>query len=143
MAYKRTRVKICGITHMAAAVAAVEAGADALGFVFASGPRLITLRQAREIIRALPPFVNRVGVFVDAEKEYVLEIAAGCGLDTLQFHGRESPEYCRSFREPYDKNEISGMNGSEGAGSNNGTFINNGNNGNNGSFINDGTFTGY
>lgn len=82
------RVKICGITTIEDALAAVEAGAHALGFVFAPSPRQVTPEQAAAIIAALPPFVHSVGVFVDGDIEAVL---SRCPLDAVQFHGRESP----------------------------------------------------
>lgn len=83
---------------MADAVAAVEAGADALGFVFyEKSPRHITPAQAASIIRQLPPFVSRVGLFVDAPMEEVAMLMSTTGIDTLQFHGDESPEYCGRF----------------------------------------------
>ena len=78
-------------------MAAAEAGADAVGMVFAPSKRQISVDIAREICRALPPFVSKVGVFVDADEEEVKEIAEFCGLDTLQFHGKETPEYCSRF----------------------------------------------
>ncbi len=92
-----TRVKFCGITCLDDALAAVRHGADALGFVFAQSPRKIDPQRAREIIRRLPPFIITVGVFVDAPAECVQETALLCRLDAVQFHGRESPEYCRCF----------------------------------------------
>lgn len=92
------RVKICGLTNLADALGAVEAGADALGFVFhPPSPRFVRPEDAREIVRQLPPFVARVGVFVDAEADRVGEIARRVGLDTLQFHGQETPDYCAGF----------------------------------------------
>jgi len=84
-----TRIKICGITNLPDALAAVEAGADALGFVFAPSPRQVTPRQAAEILRELPPFVTTVGLVVDQDPLPILE---GCPVDVLQFHGSESPE---------------------------------------------------
>lgn len=82
------RVKICGITTVEDALAAVEAGAHALGFMFAPSPRQVTPEQAAAIIGALPPFVQTVGVFVDGDVEAVL---ARCPLDAVQFHGEETP----------------------------------------------------
>ena len=79
------RVKICGIRTPEAALAAVEAGAHALGFVFAPSPRRVTPQEVERIIRELPLFVSRVGVFVDAPRQEALEIAGGCRLDVLQF----------------------------------------------------------
>ena len=81
------RVKICGITSVADALAAVEAGADALGFVFASSPRQVTPEQARAILREVPPFVTTVGLVVDQDPRPILE---QCALDVIQFHGAES-----------------------------------------------------
>ena len=98
-----TLVKICGIQNMADAQAAVEAGADALGFVFAPGRRRLAPDTARAIIRRLPPRVLAVGVFVDAKADLVRQIAAHCGLGALQFHGREAPDYCGQFRLPVIK----------------------------------------
>ena len=93
------RVKICGIRTLDAAQAAVEAGAHALGFVFAPSPRRVTPQEAERIIRELPPFVSRVGVFVDAPRQEVLAVAGHCRLDVLQFHGGEGPDYCRGWRQ--------------------------------------------
>src|SRR5205085_4705850 len=83
------RVKICGITNIEDALAAVDAGAHALGFVFAPSPRQVTPEAAAAIIAALPPFVQTVGVFVDQD---VAAILARCPLDAVQFHGEEPPE---------------------------------------------------
>ena len=91
------RIKICGITNKEDALAAAHLGADALGFVFAPSPRRILAESAREIIKALPPFVKTVGVFADEDPERVSSIAAMCGLDLLQLHGSESVDYCSSF----------------------------------------------
>jgi phosphoribosylanthranilate isomerase len=92
------KVKICGITNVEDALAAVDAGADALGFMFyAPSPRCVTMERAAKIIQELPPFVARVGVFVDPTEEEVRHAITGCGIDTLQFHGDESPEFCRRF----------------------------------------------
>ena len=89
------RVKICGITNVDDALLAVEAGADALGFVFYPGsPRCVTPERAAEIIRVLPPFVQTVGLFVNESAERVNAIAKECRLDIIQLHGDESPAYC-------------------------------------------------
>jgi phosphoribosylanthranilate isomerase len=94
----RVRVKICGITNVDDALAAVDAGADALGFMFYEGsPRNVSPKVVGEIVRQLPPFIAKVGVFVNALEGIVHRIAAECGLDTLQFHGDESPELCQKF----------------------------------------------
>jgi phosphoribosylanthranilate isomerase len=91
-------VKICGITNLADATQASEAGADALGFIFYDqSPRSITVAAAAAIARSLPPFIVKVGVFVDAEEELVYNAIAECQLNLLQFHGAESPAYCRQF----------------------------------------------
>lgn len=92
-----TFVKICGITHVADALAAAAAGADALGFVFAPSPRRITPRQAAAISAMLPPGIRTFGVFVDEEEAFVRDVAVTVGLDHLQFHGRETPEYVQRF----------------------------------------------
>jgi len=100
----RTRVKICGITTVDDAVAAVRAGADAIGFVLWPGsPRVVVAAEAHRIASALPPFVTTVGLFVDATAEHVREAVATVPLDLLQFHGAEGPDFCRSFGRPYLK----------------------------------------
>jgi phosphoribosylanthranilate isomerase len=92
------KVKICGVTNAPDALAAWEAGADALGFIFYEpSPRHVPIRVAAEIIRELPPFVAKVGVFVNAAEEVVRRAVGECGIDTLQFHGDETPEFCRKF----------------------------------------------
>lgn len=93
-----TRVKICGLTSAADALAAVRAGAHALGFVFAPSPRQVSVMTAKEIIKSLPPFVTTVGVFVDRPAEEVEEIVRECGLDLVQLHGRETPAFCARFQ---------------------------------------------
>jgi phosphoribosylanthranilate isomerase len=93
-----TKIKICGITNVDDALMAVELGADALGFIFyPKSPRYIKVREAANICNALPPFVTKVGVFVD-ELEYEIEKALGeCLLTALQFHGEEPPGFCQKF----------------------------------------------
>jgi phosphoribosylanthranilate isomerase len=92
------RIKICGITNLEDALLAAELGADALGFIFyAQSPRKVAPEAAREIIAQLPPFVAAVGVFVDEATTAVQELAANVGLDWVQLHGQESPEYCRNL----------------------------------------------
>src|SRR5262249_39235336 len=87
------RVKICGITNEEDARLSIEAGADALGFIFVEGtPRFITPEAAARIIAGLPPFVTTVGVFWDHAPGHVKAVAAECGLGALQFHGEEPPE---------------------------------------------------
>src|SRR5258706_6706025 len=92
------KIKICGITDSVDALAAAEAGADALGFMFYKpSPRYVSIIRAGKIIAELPPLIARVGVFVDAAEELIQEAISECGLDTLQFHGQEPPEFCRKF----------------------------------------------
>lgn len=92
------KVKICGITSLEDAMGAAEAGADLLGFVFYErSPRCVSIEKAAGIIRQLPPFVVTVGLFVDAPEELVVRAAGQCALGLLQFHGEETPEYCRQF----------------------------------------------
>ena len=99
-----TRVKICGITRIEDAICAAEMGADAIGLVFyAPSPRAVGIQQAANLVDALPPFVTTVGLFVNAEPEFVREVLAAVPLDLLQFHGDESPEYCEGFKRPYMK----------------------------------------
>jgi phosphoribosylanthranilate isomerase len=103
------KIKICGITNVADALTAVEAGADALGFVFAPSPRRVSPEQAAEIVRALPPFITTVGLVVDQDPRPILEV---CRMDVVQFHGDESPAdlarvQCRAIkalrvRQPQD-----------------------------------------
>jgi phosphoribosylanthranilate isomerase len=93
-----TLVKICGITTVADGLAAADAGAGLIGLMFYDrSPRHITLSQAAEISRALPPFVTRVGVFVDPDEALVIRAIAECGLGLLQFHGNETSEFCTQF----------------------------------------------
>ncbi|MES2869964.1 MAG: phosphoribosylanthranilate isomerase [Pseudomonadota bacterium] len=98
------RSKICGITRIDDALAAVAAGADAIGFVFyAKSPRAVTVQQARAIIAALPPFVTTVGLFVNASACELNETLDAIPLDMLQFHGDETPEQCEGYHRPYIK----------------------------------------
>jgi len=86
------RVKICGITRTDDALAAVEAGADAIGLIFAESPRRVTVEQATEIVRVLPPWVAAVGVFVNASAAAIAETVRHVGLTAVQLHGDEPPE---------------------------------------------------
>jgi phosphoribosylanthranilate isomerase len=91
-------VKICGITNVEDGLAAVGAGADALGFIFyKESPRYVPIEKAATVIRDLPEPIVKVGVFVDADEEIVYHATRECGLNLLQFHGTESPEYCVQF----------------------------------------------
>lgn len=98
------RIKICGITRPEDARAAAELGADAVGLVFAPvSPRRVVPAQALEICRALPPFVTRVGLFMDATADFVRSVLSAVPLDCLQFHGGEDAEFCRGFQRPWIK----------------------------------------
>jgi phosphoribosylanthranilate isomerase len=98
------RVKICGITRLQDLHAACNAGADALGFVFyESSPRKVSVEAAAELVRALPPFVQSVGLFVNAEPAFVESVLQAVPLDLLQFHGDETPADCARYGRPYIK----------------------------------------
>lgn len=100
----RTRVKICGITRPEDALAAISAGADAIGLVFyAPSPRAVNIEQAREIIDVLPPFVTVVGLFVDAPHAQIEQTISSVRIDLLQFHGNESPSACKHYKKPFLK----------------------------------------
>ena len=99
----RTRVKICGIGNRADAAAAVECGADAIGLVFAGGPRAVQPEKAGEIVADIPPFVSVVGLFLDPAPAWVETVLAALPLGLLQFHGTESPAFCRQFGVPHLK----------------------------------------
>lgn len=102
--HKPTRVKFCGITRVEDAVLAASLGVDAIGLVFVPGsPRSVDTTAAAGICRALPPLVGTVGLFMDAPEEFVRSVAAEVPLNWLQFHGSETPEYCRSFGRPWIK----------------------------------------
>ena len=99
-----TRIKICGITNPQDALTAVEAGADALGFVFyKESPRHIFPEEAARIINLLPPFVQAVGLFVNESPEVVNQISRNCGLGLVQLHGDETPDYCRKIEQRFMK----------------------------------------
>lgn len=98
------RIKICGLKDPLTARAIAMAGADAIGLVFyPPSPRHVDAQTAASIVAALPAFVSSVGLFVDAAPEAVANVLAATPLDLLQFHGDESPDYCRSFGRPYIK----------------------------------------
>ncbi len=98
------RVKICGITRAEDALAAAEAGVDAIGMVFyPDSPRAVSRDQAADIVASLPPFVTAVGLFVNAEAAAINAVLESVPLDVLQFHGDESAEFCASFCRPYLK----------------------------------------
>ncbi|MDR4518769.1 MAG: phosphoribosylanthranilate isomerase [Nitrosomonas sp.] len=98
------RVKICGITRVEDAMSAVNLGADAIGFVFwPESVRYVTPQKASEISSKIPAFINTVGVYVNPERDWVLETASIVKLSLLQFHGDEEPEFCEQFSLPYIK----------------------------------------
>lgn len=98
------RSKICGITRIEDALAAVEAGADAIGLVFyGKSPRAVSIEQAAVILQALPPFVTSVGLFVDMPRDELQQLLQRLPLDLLQFHGDESPADCEGHGRPYIK----------------------------------------
>jgi len=93
------KVKICGITNLEDARVSVAAGCDALGFLFyKKSPRYISVQKAKEIIKDIPKNIIKIGVFVNATEKNIKEVAKECGLDILQFHGNESPEFCKKFK---------------------------------------------
>lgn len=100
----RVRIKICGITRREDALTAAELGADAIGLVFyANSPRAVRTAEARRIAAALPPFIARVGLFVDPEPAEVETVLAEVPLDLLQFHGEESNAGCARYSRPFIK----------------------------------------
>jgi len=91
------QVKICGITECEDALAAVRLGVDALGFIFARSPRRIAPEMARVVIEAIPPFIKTVGVFVNEKAAVIRDYMNYCGLDLVQLHGDEPPDFCRKL----------------------------------------------
>lgn len=100
----RTRIKICGFTRVEDAVAAAALGVDAVGLVFyPPSPRHVEIGQAKKIAEVVPAFVSTVGLFVDAEKSFIDQVLQSVSIDVIQFHGDETPDFCRSFNKPYIK----------------------------------------
>jgi len=100
----RTRVKICGITRSEDAHSASRLGADAIGMVFyEASPRNVSIEQAKTLTCSMLPFTSCVGLFVDADPEFVRQVIASVPLDMLQFHGNESADFCDQFNKPYIK----------------------------------------
>lgn len=100
----RTRVKICGITRVEDAVKACELGVDAIGLVFyQKSKRFVDIETAQLLADEAPAFVSVVGLFLDADDDYIKSVCAAVNLDTLQFHGNESPEQCSSYGLPFIK----------------------------------------
>ena len=99
-----TKVKICGITNLEDAMDATFIGADALGFVFVKDtPRYIALKKASDIIARLPPFLSKVGLFVNPTTDEVEEALSKCNFNLIQFHGDEKASFCQQFNVPYIK----------------------------------------
>lgn len=94
----RVRGKICGLTRVEDVLVAANAGADAVGFVFAPGPRQLQPLAARELVAAVPAWVSRVGVFGPDQKKDAPAIAEACRLDTIQLHGPPDPAFCAYYR---------------------------------------------
>lgn len=100
----KVRIKICGLTRAQDVKNAVAEGADALGFVlYAPSPRAVTAEQAALLIKEVPAFVTTVALFVNESAEEIQRVLSICSFDLLQFHGDESPEFCRQFNRPYMK----------------------------------------
>lgn len=100
----RTRVKVCGLTRPEDALAAARLGADAVGLIFyPASPRGVDIDTARNVRRALPPYVTVVGVFVDPQADFLERAIREVSLDLIQFHGNESPEFCQACGRPYIK----------------------------------------
>jgi len=100
----RTRVKICGFTRVEDAVAAANLGVDAIGLVFyPPSPRHVGIKQALDIVKALPAFTSVVALFADAEEAHIREVLANVPIDCIQFHGEESPAACRLYGKRYLK----------------------------------------
>ena len=98
------RIKICGLTTVTDAQAAARAGADAIGLVFVPrSQRFVAIETACEVVRSLPPFINRVGLFMDQAPKDIERVLAAVALDTLQFHGDEAPADCAAFGLPWIK----------------------------------------
>jgi phosphoribosylanthranilate isomerase len=94
-----TLIKICGVTNIKDAMMIASLGADAIGFVFAQSKRRITPQRAKNIIDNLSPFLTTVGVFMDTTLEEINQIAEFTGIDIVQLHGHEPPEYCRKIKK--------------------------------------------
>lgn len=98
------KIKICGFTQAQNARDASLLGIDAIGLVFYDkSPRYVEIQRALEIVQALPPFINRVGLFVNADSYFIDEVLCEVPLDTLQFHGDETPQECQQYGLPFMK----------------------------------------
>ena len=94
-----TRLKICGITNLSDAEIAVDYGADAIGFVFAESERKVSKETVKNIVQKLPPFVTLVGLFVNEAAKGIKEICKYCGINTIQLHGNEPPDFLHNLRQ--------------------------------------------
>lgn len=94
-----TKIKICGVMNVEDAMMIVELGADALGFVFAPSTRGISPEVAKDIIKRIPPFITTVGVYMNAKIDEVNQITEYTGIDVIQLHGNEPPEYCTKLQK--------------------------------------------
>ncbi len=95
----QVKVKVCGMTNLKDVLVAVDAGADAVGFIFyKKSPRSVNMKTVREIVQELPPFVDAVGVFVNETAEQINNITDRCNLDRVQLHGDESPTFCKRIK---------------------------------------------
>lgn len=107
-----TRIKFCGITRAEDVAEAVSLGVHALGFVFCSqSPRVVDIESAVKLLANCPPFITRVGLFMDQEARTIKDILAHVPLDLLQFHGEESEQFCASFGRSYIKSIAMGAGG--------------------------------
>lgn len=100
----RVRIKFCGMTNHEDAQYAAQLGVDAIGLIFyKQSPRAVTITEAKSVVENLPPYISRVAIFVDPDESLVNEILQQISPHYLQFHGHESPDFCRSFGLPYIK----------------------------------------
>ncbi|MFA5929197.1 MAG: phosphoribosylanthranilate isomerase [Candidatus Margulisiibacteriota bacterium] len=97
------KIKICGITNIEDALLAASLGANALGFIFAKSPRQVSVNSVQEISAKLPPFLSKIGIFVNESVDQVNETVKQCGLNAVQLHGTETPEHCRQVHAPVIK----------------------------------------
>lgn len=99
-----TKVKICGLTNVENAKSMANYSIDAIGLVFyEKSPRFVDIKTAQQIIEVLPPFINRIGLFVNAEKSFIDKVIKNVAIDTLQFHGDETPQECEKYQLPFIK----------------------------------------
>ena len=104
MSQYRTRVKMCGMTRTEDISYAIDLGVDAIGLIFYSkSPRSVTIKQAEQLLKNLPPFMDAVAVLVNPEPDFVRELSSSLPLQLLQFHGDETPVFCEQFNTPFIK----------------------------------------